>query len=93
MDRKPPLRCHDCDEALTDESVFHVKIDDEGNTTNTPKSHPQGKPTKKEHTIMKTTVTFLILLTLFPLTIFAQDYTQWGLPDGAKMRLGKGSDT
>ena len=23
-------------------------------------------------------------------SIFAQDYTQWGLPDGAKARLGKG---
>ena len=32
----------------------------------------------------------LILLSLFPLNTFAQDYTQWGLPEGAKMRLGKG---
>lgn len=39
---------------------------------------------------MKTTVTLLILLTLFPLNTFAQDYTRWGLPDGAKARLGKG---
>ena len=40
---------------------------------------------------MKTIVTSLILLTLFSLSTFAQDYTQWGLPDGAKARLGKGS--
>ena len=39
---------------------------------------------------MKTTTSLLILLTLFSFNIFAQDYTQWGLPDGAKMRLGKG---
>ena len=32
----------------------------------------------------------LILLSLFSLNTFAQDYTQWGLPEGAKMRLGKG---
>ena len=37
---------------------------------------------------MKTIV--LILLSLFSLNTFAQDYTQWGLPEGAKMRLGKG---
>ena len=39
---------------------------------------------------MKTTASLLILFTLFSLNTFAQDYTQWGLPDGAKMRLGKG---
>ena len=38
----------------------------------------------------KRIVTLLILLTLFPLTTFAQDYTQWSLPDGATARLGKG---
>ena len=32
----------------------------------------------------------LILFSLFSLNTFAQDYTQWGLPEGAKMRLGKG---
>ena len=37
---------------------------------------------------MKTIIT-LILLSLFSLNTFAQDYTQWGLPEGAKMRLGK----
>ena len=41
---------------------------------------------------MKTTVTLLILLTLFSLNTYAQEYTQWHLPNGAKMRLGKGSD-
>ena len=39
---------------------------------------------------MKTTVTLLILLNLLSLNTFAQDYTQWGLPEGAKARLGKG---
>ena len=35
-------------------------------------------------------VIILILLSLFPLNTFAQDYTQWSLPEGAKMRFGKG---
>ena len=39
---------------------------------------------------MKTVVTLLVLFTLFSLDTFAQDYTRWGLPDGAKARLGKG---
>ena len=39
---------------------------------------------------MKTTTTLLMLLTLFSLNTFAQDSPQWHLPDGAKMRLGKG---
>ncbi len=38
---------------------------------------------------MKTIIT-LTLLSLFSLNTFAQDDTQWGLPEGAKMRLGKG---
>ena len=33
---------------------------------------------------------FLVIFTFAP-TTFAQDYTQWGLPEGAKARLGKGS--
>ena len=40
---------------------------------------------------MKTTAILLILFTLFSLNTFAQDYTQWGLPAGAKARLGKGT--
>ena len=40
---------------------------------------------------MKTTITLLILLTLFSLNIFAQDSPQWHLPKGAKMRFGKGT--
>ena len=40
---------------------------------------------------MKTTVTLLMLLILSPLNTFAQDYTQFSLPEGAKARLGKGS--
>ena len=39
---------------------------------------------------MKTAVTLLILLNLFALNTFAQDYTQWSLPEGATARLGKG---
>ena len=40
---------------------------------------------------MKTTVALLILFTLLLPSSFAEDYTQWGLPEGAKARLGKGS--
>ena len=41
---------------------------------------------------MKIIVTLLILLlTLCSPNIFAQSYTQWGLPEGAIARLGKGS--
>ena len=40
---------------------------------------------------MKTTVTLLILFTLFSSNTFSQDYTQWELPKGATARLGKGS--
>ena len=40
---------------------------------------------------MKIGVTPLILFTLFSLNTFAEDYTQWGLPEGARVRLGKGS--
>ena len=39
---------------------------------------------------MKTTVAVLILLALFSLNTLAQDYTRWGLPEGATARLGKG---
>ena len=40
---------------------------------------------------MKITVTLLILFTLFSLNTFAQDYFATGnLPEGAKVRLGKG---
>ena len=42
---------------------------------------------------MKITVTLLMFFVLFPLSTFAQDYTQWGLPEGAKARLGKGHIT
>ena len=35
-------------------------------------------------------MTLLILLNLFALNTFAQDYTQWSLPEGATARLGKG---
>ena len=37
------------------------------------------------------TFTLLILFTLFSLNAFAQDYTQFSLPEGAKARLGKGT--
>ena len=42
---------------------------------------------------MKITVTLLMFFVLFPLSTFAQDYTQWGLPEGTKARLGKGHIT
>ena len=45
---------------------------------------------KKGVLYMKTIVTLLILFTLFSLNTFAQDYTQLNLPEGAKVRLGKG---
>ena len=35
--------------------------------------------------------TFLFISILFLQTSLAQDYTQWGLPEGAKARLGKGA--
>lgn len=34
--------------------------------------------------------TFLLVLTLLLSNTYAQEYTTWGLPDGAKTRLGKG---
>ena len=37
-----------------------------------------------------TFVTLLLLLTLSPTNTLAQDYTKWELPEGAKLRLGKG---
>ena len=40
---------------------------------------------------MKTTATLVMLFTLFSLSTFAQDYTQFNLPQGAKTRLGKGN--
>ena len=39
---------------------------------------------------MKVTVTSLIVLALFSLHGVAQEYTQWHLPEGAKLRLGRG---
>jgi WD40 repeat protein len=33
---------------------------------------------------------FLFLSVIFLRNAFAEDYTRWGLPEGAKMRLGKG---
>ena len=39
---------------------------------------------------MKTTVTLLILSILLSPNIFAQNSPQWGLPEGAKARIGKG---
>ena len=40
---------------------------------------------------MRITVILLLLSILFPFNTLAQDYTQLGLPDGAKARLGKGT--
>ena len=36
-------------------------------------------------------LTVLVIFTFFLLNAFAQDYTQFSLPEGAKARLGKGS--
>ena len=35
-------------------------------------------------------IAFFLIPNLFLSYCFAQDYTQWNLPEGAKMRLGKG---
>ena len=35
-------------------------------------------------------LTVLVIFCLFSLNVFAQDYTQFSLPEGAKARLGKG---
>ena len=32
----------------------------------------------------------ILFVTSHPIAVLAQDYTQWGLPQGAKARLGKG---
>ena len=40
---------------------------------------------------MKVTVTSFIVLALFTLNSFAQEYTRWHLPEGARARLGKGT--
>ena len=39
--------------------------------------------------LVSTLLTAFTLTTTLP-TTYAQDYTQWGLPEGAKARLGKG---
>ena len=40
---------------------------------------------------MKIVVVSLILFSVLSVDSVAQEYTRWGLPDGAKMRLGKGT--
>ena len=40
---------------------------------------------------MKTTVTSIILLALLSVNSVAQEYMHWGLPEGAKMRIGRGA--
>ncbi len=39
---------------------------------------------------MKIVVASLVVLVLFSVNGVAQEYTRWGLPEGAKMHLGKG---
>ena len=39
---------------------------------------------------MMKTVSILALLALVSLDGFAQEYTRWSLPEGAKLRMGKG---
>ena len=41
-------------------------------------------------TLFSIFLTLLIVSMLYPPSSFAQDYTQWGLPEGAKARIGKG---
>ena len=36
---------------------------------------------------------WLFASTLFSLSLFAQDYNRWQLPEGAKLRIGKGDLT
>ena len=40
---------------------------------------------------MRISVILLLLCILFPLNALAQEYMHWGLPEGAKARLGKGT--
>lgn len=35
-------------------------------------------------------LTILSLILLLTAVLFAQDYTRWGLPEGALLRMGKG---
>jgi len=37
------------------------------------------------------TITLLLFFTISLSTVFSEDYTRWELPEGAKLRLGKGS--
>ena len=39
-----------------------------------------------------TILTLILISTLFSPNTFAQDYTQWELPEGATARLGKGGN-
>ena len=39
---------------------------------------------------MKTVLTLLILFSIYSVDTIAQDTSQWGLPEGAKARLGRG---
>ena len=36
-------------------------------------------------------VVIIFVIGVFVQNTFAQDYTRWGLPDGAKARVGKGA--
>ena len=45
---------------------------------------------RKSSTMRYSACTFLLVLTLLLSNTYAQEYTTWGLPDGAKTRLGKG---
>ena len=42
---------------------------------------------------MKVAVVSVILLVVISVNGVAQEYTRWGLPEGAKFRLGKGNVT
>ena len=53
-------------------------------------TNPKEKLTMKK-TVLCIFLTFILVSALSLPNTFAQDYTQWGLPDGAKARLGKGT--
>ena len=56
--------------------------------------HPETEDSKRRMNLMKQAMSFGVTLSLFFVLLvsytFAQDYTQWHLPEGAKARLGKG---
>ena len=44
-----------------------------------------------DHTLQRLTFTFLILLAVLSVNALAQEYAQWGLPEGVKRCIGRGA--